>query len=225
MHGSLKILWRGSNAIAVEKPAGLATQAALPNESVESCLREQLESKYVAMVHRLDRPVTGVLLVATTKAAARVLSEQFAARRVQKMYVGCVEGRFPIGEPCVWKDWIRKVPDQAKAEICGADDDGAREAESAVTGLEYDPEIDRSLVQFSPKTGRMHQLRLQASRREFPIVGDQLYGSTSPPLKSGRGEQILLHAASLIFYDPKTCKQVTVSSTVPFASNGMLHGE
>ncbi len=93
--GSIDILWDGEIAIAVNKPAGLSTQAPEGADSLESILRKQLadRSEYVAFPHRLDRPVGGVILVALRKRAARLLNEQFAARKVCKEYRAVVSGQ------------------------------------------------------------------------------------------------------------------------------------
>ncbi|MGI9472583.1 MAG: RluA family pseudouridine synthase [Rubripirellula sp.] len=177
----IEILWDGDLCVAVEKPTNLPTQAAAGIESLESILRRQFapRSEYVAFPHRLDRPVGGVVLVALRKRAARLLSEQFASRKVRKEYRAVVEGRVSLDSDGQWLDHVRKIANVAKAEIVTEDASGApdaRLAETRVQLLHYNAQTDRSLLQLFPITGRMHQLRLQAAHRGHPIVGDTLYG-------------------------------------------------
>ena len=145
-------------------------------------LREQFSSRsqYVAFPHRLDRSVSGVLLVALTKKSARLLSEQFASRKIDKEYRAWVSGSVPKTQESVWVDHLRKVSQEARAEVVAEGSDGARRAETGVQRLDYASDLDRSLLRLFPKTGRMHQLRCQAAFRGHPIVGDVAYGG--PPL-------------------------------------------
>lgn len=202
------VLWDGEIAIAVDKPAGLSTQAPAGAESLESILRKQLanRSEYLAFPHRLDRPVGGVILVALRKRAARLLNEQFAARRVEKQYLAVVQGKFE-GE-CRWCDDLTKVPDEAKAIIASHDQPAARSAVTRVEVIQYNQETNQTLMKLFPETGRMHQLRVQAAHRGHPIVGDVLYNA--PPLDQGK---IMLRACSLTFHDPRNGKRITVTGS------------
>ena len=176
----IKVLWDGEIALAVEKPANLPTQAAAGIESLESILVRQLATRtdYLALPHRLDRPVSGVILVALRKRAARLLSEQFASHKIVKEYRAIVKGRIGIKGEELWIDHIRKIPEQAKAEIVDKAEARTRIAETRVQLLNYDAETDRSTLQLFPRTGRMHQLRVQTANRGHPIVGDVLYGGS-----------------------------------------------
>ena len=175
---NIKILWDGNAALVVHKPAGIATQAAEGIESLETLLRQQLAGRtdYLAFPHRLDRPVSGVLLVATRKRAARLLSDQFASRKVTKTYHAWVMGKVHAQHLGLWVDHMRKITNQPHAEIVQSGSQGARVAETRVSLQRYDGATNRSLLELSPLTGRMHQLRLQTARRGFPIIGDWQYG-------------------------------------------------
>jgi len=175
---NIKILWDGSAAIVVHKPAGIATQAADGIESLETLLRTQLAERtdYLAFPHRLDRPVSGVLLVATRKRAARLLSDQFASRKVTKTYLAWVTGKVQSQQLGLWVDHLRKAPKRSHAEIVQPGSEGARVAETKASLRLYDYATNRSLLELSPLTGRMHQLRLQTAHRGFPIIGDWQYG-------------------------------------------------
>jgi 23S rRNA-/tRNA-specific pseudouridylate synthase len=204
----IPVVWDGDVAVAVHKPAGLPTQAPPGIDSLESRLRLQLRtrSSYVAFPHRLDRPVSGVLLVALTKRAARLLSEQFASRKVRKVYIAEVHGPVP-SPPARWIDSIRKLDGLAKAEICDPEAVGAKEAETLVERLRLMPQRDASLLKLVPTTGRMHQLRVQASHRGHPIIGDSLYGSAAEATAEP-SERIRLHAQSVTFHDPRNSRSV-----------------
>ena len=119
----IEVLWDGQIAVVVDKPAALSTQAPGSAESLETRLRSQFaqRSDYLAFPHRLDRPVGGVILVAFTKKAARLLGEQFMARKVNKDYLALVAGRVEQGRS-VWIDYLRKVPNQARVEVVTAID-------------------------------------------------------------------------------------------------------
>ena len=206
----IEILHDGESFLAVNKPAGLSTQAPPGGESLESRLRQQLQSRsdYLAFPHRLDRPVSGVILLALTKRAARLLSDQFAIRKIRKTYLAWVDGKF-TDDQTRWEDWIRKIPDQPRGEVCDELTQGARQAQTAVQFLRYESQANRTLLRLDPITGRMHQLRIQAAMRGHAIVGDATYEdprsslSESPPL-------ISLHAYAITFHDPRNGREITV---------------
>jgi len=227
---SIEILYDDGPMLAVTKPAGLSTQAPSDADSLERRLRTQLSTRtqYVAFPHRLDRPVSGVILVALTKRAARLLSDQFASRKISKTYLAWVTGEYPqAGQQTetIWRDSIRKIPDEARGEVCQAagtageevrsdssDNNGlagARHAETQVQTVRYDPIKQRTLLQLCPVTGRMHQLRIQSSARGFPIEGDALYGSGLDGSET-KSQRIMLHAHAIEFHDPKNGRKQRV---------------
>ncbi|GAA5508144.1 RluA family pseudouridine synthase [Novipirellula caenicola] len=217
---AIKVLWDGESMLAVEKPAGLSTQSPPGADSLESRLRTQFSdrSDYFAVVHRLDRPVSGVVLIALRKRVAKLLSEQFATRKVDKQYLAVVAGKIEPVEP-LWTDYLRKVPDQPRAERAAENDPEAKFAETRVEVVRYCRERDRTLVRLFPHTGRMHQLRIQSALRGHPILGDSLYGENgsenavagaSAGLQSTNQTRIMLHAESITFHHPKSGVRVTV---------------
>lgn len=205
---AIPVIWDGDIAVVVRKPAGLFTEAAPDIDSLQQRLRHQFSSRtaYIAMVHRLDRPVSGLLLVATAKRAARLLAAQFASQKIVKTYLAVLPGRL-AGHSEVWIDRIAKRDGESRVDIAEVGAAG-KQAETEVEFVRYDARRDRTLVRFRPKTGRTHQLRIQASTRGFPILGDLLYGGeTDTKLRS---ERIALHAESLTFFDPRNGVPVTV---------------
>lgn len=218
----LDILYEQGPCLALNKPAGLSTQAPAGIESLEVEVKDLLRARrertgnvYLGMPHRLDRPVSGAVVVALHSRAARRLSKQFEARTVRKVYWAIVAGRLP--EPSgVWTDWMRKVPDEARAEIVPPECEDARQAI-----LRYDVIGETPLgswLAIRLETGRMHQIRLQAASRGFPIIGDALYGSTipfGPPEPDWRRRPIALHARELAFLHPMTREPVSIIAPLP----------
>jgi len=222
-----KLLER-SGVVAIAKPSGLATQAPPGLPSVEAWLRGLLPAgAYLGVPHRLDRAVSGVLLMATTPRAARQLSRQFERRQITKTYVAILAAGAatnPVAGAAVeWRDRIAKRPDVAEAHVVDADDPAGREAVTIARTL-GEVALGRWLVELAPVTGRMHQLRVQAAARGMPVCGDTLYGG--PALGGGpaldgvdtadtRRQPIALHALSIRFRDPDADGEVVVTAALP----------
>lgn len=207
----IPILWQSTTTLVVDKPWDLPTQAAPGIESLQSCLRIQLarRDEYLEMPHRLDRGVGGVVIVALTRKSARLLSQQFESRKTVKRYIAAVHGVIdPAHENRAWKDYLRKIPDEARVEICDESDSGARLAETCIESIQS--RDSRSHIIMRPITGRMHQLRIQCASRGHPIIGDSMYANQGNASSKGR---IMLHAVSIRFHDPATGKLITVKSS------------
>ena len=216
------LLFEDNHCLAVAKPAALLTQGAPGVPSLEAQVKAYLKEKYhklgnvyLGVPHRLDRPVSGVVLFARNSKAAQRLAEQFRERQVTKIYWGVVEG---VVEPSVgvWEDSLRKIPDEARAEKAEADTPGAQHA--ALNYRVVQALAGGTLVEFRPITGRMHQIRVQAALRGHPLLGDALYGSTrdfGPPAELPRDRMIALHARSLTFLHPLRYEPVTLTAPLP----------
>lgn len=225
------LLYERSGVLAVAKPAGLATQAPPGIESVEAWVRRLLHGElgrgYVGVPHRLDRAVSGVVLMTATPRAARKLSRQFERREIGKEYRAVVEPRGTDGieaEPVEWRDFIEKVPDEARARLAAADSPLAREAVTRARLLTVVPTATggpRLVLRLEPLTGRMHQLRLQAAARGLPIVGDVLYDPAADtrwagsPDDSLREPPIALHAERIRYTDPDAGDEVVAEAPLP----------
>lgn len=170
---------------------------------------------YLAIVHRLDRPVSGVMLFARHVRAARRLAEQFQNRQVRKIYWALLEGRLACTEDR-WVDTMRKVPEQARAELVPAEHPDAQRAELCLRVLGY--YRGTTWVEIELQTGRMHQIRLQASARGHPVVGDLFYGaktSFGPDTTDERARAIGLHARQIQFFHPMTRVPICVTAPLP----------
>lgn len=213
----IEVIWNGESAAVVNKPAGLPTQAPAPHESLETRLRKQFanRSNYLAFPHRIDRPVSGLILVAFTKKAARLLGEQFEARRVSKTYLALVQG-IVLADEELWTDYLQKVDDEARVEVVPTNEPpGVSSAKLAELKMSVVQRYEAlTLLQLQPTTGRMHQLRVQAASRGHAIVGDTLYGSNQ--FVSGLSDEtIALHAWKLEFNDPANGRRVVIQSPRP----------
>ncbi len=221
-----EILIEDDVLLAVVKPSGVATQAPPGIDSLESRIKVYLARSsaeasdvYLGIPHRLDRPVSGAMIFAKTRRAARQFSRQFERRRVKKLYWACVQGTVepPAG---TWTDHLLKIYGQPMASIVESTHAGAQEAV-----LHYRT-IGRhrhgSWLEIELETGRTHQVRVQAASRGFPILGDAHYGSTiafGPQDGDERLRAIALHARRLKFFHPTTRAEITIDAAPPASWN------
>lgn len=217
-----RILFEDPHLIAVNKPAPLLTQAPEGIPNLESLVKAYIKAKhakpagvYLGVPHRLDRPVSGVIVFARNTKAAQRVHAQFEERTVRKVYWAWVAGDVSP-ETGAWEDWMRKVPDEASVERAAEGEPGAKFAT-----LEYQvlQKLDGgTLLELSPRTGRMHQLRVQSAWRGHPIWGDWLYGSDrdfGPPTDDPRERLIALHARQLTITHPFTKEELVLVAPVP----------
>lgn len=213
------VLLQSGGVLALDKPAGLATQAPPGIDSVEAWVRRHVAGgagAYVGVPHRLDRAVSGVLLMALTPRAARQLSRQFERREVGKSYLAIVAAAVaPVAG--TWHDLVEKVPDEPRARLAAAESPTAREAVTEVHVVAPLAGGGRWLLELRPRTGRMHQLRLQAATRGMPIVGDPAYGGAGwgQDDVDPRRAAIALHAWRIAYRDPADGRDVRVEAPPP----------
>jgi 23S rRNA pseudouridine1911/1915/1917 synthase len=219
------ILHEDPHCLAVVKPPGQFTQGTwAPSDEItlETAVRQYLNpgdpsSVYLGIVHRLDRPTSGLLIWAKTTKAAQRLSTQFQRRRVVKEYWAIVESRSrnAVRNTCeeTWIDWLTHADANGVVSIAQPHTPGAREA---ITKVRF--EVAGSLasnftwLRLWPQTGRTHQLRAQAAVRGMPILGDSAYGSTIP---SALARGIALHARALSLRHPITGVLMTLVASLP----------
>lgn len=207
----LDILLEDGPLIAVNKPAGLLTQG-VPHghATLESHVKQYLKQKYakpgnvyLGVPHRLDRPVSGIVVFARNSKAAARLAEQFRERSVRKIYLAVTQAvpDHPTGR---LTDWLLKDAEAAHVTVVKPEAEGAREAIldyrvlATHTGL--------ALIEIELHTGRMHQIRVQLASRGWPIVGDLQYGATLDPEQAASYDRlsspIALHARRLSLFHP-----------------------
>ncbi len=223
---ALEVLYEDNHCLALNKPAGLLTQGVPPGvPTLEAQARDYLKQKYhktgrvyLGIPHRLDRPVSGVVLFARSSKAAARLAEQFRERQVTKVYWALVE-RDGQGEPPpsegIWEDWLLKRAEEARSEVVPAHTPAARQARLRFRRLACFDES--ALLEVYPETGRMHQIRVQAASRGWPVRGDVLYGAKlpfGPDAELPRDRLIALHGRSLTFLHPIRYEPITVTASV-----------
>ncbi|MGO8691188.1 MAG: RluA family pseudouridine synthase [Thermoguttaceae bacterium] len=215
------ILYEDGPCLVICKHAGVLTQAPPGIDSLEVQVKEFLrqrgggEDVYLGLPHRLDRPASGVMILATDYNTTRRLGRQFERRKVQKVYWACIEGQIQP-EAGTWEDFVYKIPGQARAEVVAADHPGARTAV-----LHYRTMATAgwgTMLELTLETGRTHQIRVQAASRGHPLLGDAQYGSTVPlgsQHEDVRLRPIALHARSLTFTHPTSQQTITVTAPTP----------
>ena len=195
----------------VEKPAGLLSQPdATGKPNVFDVLKHQWRTEtapdpFVGLVHRLDRPTSGLLIVAKHSDAARMLTEQVQNRTIDKHYLALVEG--PMQGVGTMQDAIAKT--DTGPQIVSPDHPEAKAAQLRYQAL--GTHDGRTLVHIQLDTGRSHQIRLQCAQRGHPVVHDGRYGASVKVRRPG----IALHHYGLRFEDPASGRLRTVAMPVP----------
>ena len=215
----LEILHDDGLSLVLNKQGGLLTQGPPDVDSVEFRLKQWFRQQnpeakkiYCGVPHRLDRPVSGAMVFCRNPEGTRHISGQFQHRSVEKVYWAVVKGEVnPVSG--TWTDFMRKLPDQAKSETCNEQHPDAQLARLKYQVLTQNQDL--SWLKIRLETGRTHQIRVQASSRGWPILGDQLYDSTvpfGPELADLRTRWIALHARSLTFDHPTLNKRLTIEA-------------
>jgi 23S rRNA pseudouridine1911/1915/1917 synthase len=211
----LDILYEDNHCLAVLKPSGIvSTHYQGREETLDRIIKSYLKQKYqkpgnvfLGVVHRLDRPVSGVLLFARTSKAAARLAEQFREGTVEKVYWSVVEGL--VGKYAgSLEDWLWKDRAAGRVEIVEPRTRGARQA--LVHFQRRAVHENLSWVELRPQTGRSHQLRVQLAHTGHPIYGDAKYGSVH-----SLDRAIALHARLLTFLHPIRHEPITLTASVP----------
>ena len=205
---SLPVLHQDPWLLVVEKPAGLLSQPGLGPALADSLIsRLQRQEPGLALVHRLDRDTSGVLLVARTSDSLRAFSALFAARRVHKLYGADVCGSPPGHRGCIDVPLARL---QRHPPRYGAHPEG-RACRTRWRRSGRDGSSRRLWLQ--PLTGRSHQLRAHLAALGCPILGDPIYAADQGFSTSGR---MHLHATALSLRHPFTGERLRCRSAMPF---------
>ncbi len=213
-----RVIYEDNHLLVLAKPPGMPT---VPDITRDLSLLDwgkaylkQTRSKpgnvFLGVVHRLDRPVSGVVCLAVTSKAAARLSGQMREKRVKKTYVAVVEGSPPGGSltltHLLWKDRRRN-----RVRLFPPDDPGGK-GRPAVSRLRYlAGSGGHALLELTPITGRPHQLRAQCASMGTPILGDLKYGAR----EALDGGSIALHATALEIAHPTRAERMVFKSA-PF---------
>ncbi len=220
---NLDVLYLDNHLLVVNKAPGILAQADKTGDLDLFTLAKQfLKEKFgkpgnvfLGLVHRLDRPVSGIMVFARTSKAAGRLSVQFRDNTPHKHYLALVEGTCSGSGTC--KDYLLKEDQQVR--IVPADHPQARYAELSWRALAHNQGI--TLLDVSLKTGRPHQIRIQLSHRGFPVLGDMRYGARS----EFDGSNIALHCYRLGIEHPTQKKPLTWAAKPPAAWQGKYDNE
>jgi 23S rRNA pseudouridine1911/1915/1917 synthase len=202
----MPIIYEDTDVIVINKPPGVLTHSkgALNLEpTVASFIKPKLTDKTLmtnraGIVHRLDRPTSGVIITTKHAKALRHLQKQFSARNVKKSYLAIVEGE-PIPNQAIIDAPIGRNPRKPQTFKVGSFGKPAETMYKVLKKLELDGK-SASLVEFQPKTGRTHQIRVHAAYIGHPLVGDHVYGHEAP--------NMYLHAQSLELTLPNSQRRV-----------------
>ncbi len=224
------VLYDQGPCLVVNKPPGLLTQAPAGIDSLEVRVKDfyrRREQKagniYLGLPHRLDRPVSGAIVLARHVRAAQRISRQFEDRTVAKLYWAVVEGRVEPDEG-TWTDYLHKRHGMPQSIVVPPDDERGKRAV-----LQYRVLVrqdGRTWLEIELETGRTHQIRIQSASRGHPVVGDVQYGATQTfgeQYEDERLRAIALHARQLGFSDPMTRAPVDITAPTPpaWASLGL----
>jgi 23S rRNA pseudouridine1911/1915/1917 synthase len=192
----LPILYEDDDCVVVNKPAGVLTHVQgifSPEATVASFLRsrtKEIEGSRAGIVHRLDRPTSGVIIGAKNPRAMSFLQKQFADRSVRKTYIAIVAGELKEPEAIIDMPIERNPKAPATFRV-------GPNGKSAVTRYKVlQANTKYSLVELKPQTGRTHQLRVHMAHIGHPIVGDSVYAGAK------HGDRLYLHAHSLTLQIP-----------------------
>ena len=195
----INIIYEDNHLLIVEKPINIPVQEDRSGDlDFLTMLKDFIKKRdkklgnvYLGLVHRLDRPVGGIMVFAKTSKCASRLSEQVRTRTLKKTYYAVVEGK--IDKEGTFKDYLLK---DTKTNIVRVDKNG-KEAILDYKLIDYKDNL--SLVKINLKTGRSHQIRVQFSSRNYPLYGDNKYNKNAKV-----GEQIALFAKELELIHPTT---------------------
>ncbi|PWU18218.1 MAG: hypothetical protein C5B50_09665 [Verrucomicrobia bacterium] len=207
------LIFEDEDLLVVNKPAGLNTHSPSPyaGEGIYDWLRHR-EPRWakLAIIQRLDKETSGVLLFAKTNLACRSLTDQFASRTVRKKYL-LLTDRKPPNEHLVVKSVLVRAGERYLSRPPRKDGQIAETIFRAAIGSGQWSVVSGqwSHLEAEPLTGRTHQIRVHAADKGFPILGDALYGGTSAP-------RLCLHAAELRIQHPRTGEEMTFQTPADF---------
>ena len=204
----LEILFEDNDIIVCYKPAGVPTQTSkLGEPDMVSILKNYLKGGYVAVIHRLDQPVEGVLVFAKSPAAAKELNKGLQTAGFGKHYQAVLMGA-PKNSKGTLEDYLVKDGRTNTSRVVNPKEKDAKKAVLHYEVIETD-EIDGkkvSRVKVKLETGRHHQIRVQMAHMGCPIWGDSKYNTT--PIQDRRFRQTALCAYRLEFIHPRNRKKM-----------------
>jgi RluA family pseudouridine synthase len=211
------LLFEDDHLLVINKPAGLNTHSPGPfaGEGLYDWLRHR-EPRWasLAIIHRLDKETSGLIVFSKSSLANRSLTDQFTRRLVRKKYLLLTDHKAP-GKDLWVKTALVRAGDRYVSRPVAV---GADIAETHFSTSSQDAGYglgSSTLVEAEPRTGRSHQIRVHAAEKGFPILGDVRYGGSPAP-------RVCLHAAELIFRHPATGQDISFFAPADFAADPAL---
>ena len=204
---NLNVLYEDNHIIVVEKKPNILSQSDITGDiDLLSMVKKYIKEKYnkpgnvyVGLVHRLDRPVGGIMVFAKTSKAAKRLNEQIKNHEFKKTYLAVLDGTLKNKNDKL-VNYLYKDEKLKKSMVVDKSHLKAKLSELNYEVIGYND--DKTIVKINLITGRHHQIRVQFSNIGYPLVGDQLYGKENK-------KQIMLYAYKLEFIHPTTKEKMT----------------
>ena len=201
----IKVIYEDNHLLVVEKPVNVLSQGDDTNDKdMVNLLKDYIKVKYnkpgnvfIGLVHRLDRPVGGIMVFAKTSKAASRLSEQVRNKSFKKTYRAVLNGNMKKDKDTL-KDYLYKNKKTNMVSVVNKKHKDAKDAELSYETISKNEKF--SMVQVDLKTGRPHQIRVQFSSRNHPLFGDQRYGQHI----NKKGDQIALWSYKIEITHPTT---------------------
>ncbi len=209
----IEVIYEDNHLLVVNKPAGWLSQGDKTNDlSICEPYKAYIKEKYhkpgnvfLHPAHRLDRPVSGCIILGRTSKGLQRIQKLFAAGDVHKEYLAVVGG-IPHKDRDTLTDWLLKNNSKNVTKVVSSSIDKAKHAQLTYEIIESSS--NSALLKVLPLTGRSHQIRVQLSHIGHTLLGDVKYGANTPlPNK-----EIALHCYKMTFRHPTLEKQITVSS-------------
>lgn len=212
----INVIYEDNHLLVVEKPVNVLSQGDDTNDKdMVNLLKNYLKVKYnkpgnvfVGLVHRLDRPVGGIMVFAKTSKAASRLSEQVRNKSFKKTYRAVLNGNMKKDKD-ILKDYLYKNKKTNMVSVVNKNHKDAKDAELSYETISKNEKF--SMVQVDLKTGRPHQIRVQFSSRNHPLFGDQRYGQHI----NKKGDQIALWSYKIEITHPTTKEKMELICNPP----------
>ena len=213
---NLQVLFEDNHLIVVNKRAGDITQGDKTGDKpLSDVVKEYVKEKYnkagnvfLGVVHRLDRPTSGVIIFARTSKALERLNKMLRDKTISKTYWAVIKN-YPKKEKDTLINYLKKNPKNNKSSVYTKE---ITNSKKAILHYNIIKKLDNySLVEIDLETGRHHQIRAQLSFMGFPIKGDLKYGFN----RSNKDGSIHLHAQKIEFIHPVTKEQISVIAPTP----------
>jgi 23S rRNA pseudouridine955/2504/2580 synthase len=227
------VVFEDEHLLVIDKPAGVAVHggSGVSFGVIEQLRRARPQTRFLELVHRLDRETSGLLLIAKKRSALTALQEQFRARETGKTYAALVAGTWPARLKVIdvpLHKYLDAAGERRVRTTEGDDEDGRRSI--TLVSIASPRLIGYTLLDVTIKTGRTHQIRVHLAHHGHAIVGDDKYGDFALNRRLARGEAVpglkfdrmFLHARRLRFEHPATGETVELDALLPAACRTLL---